>query len=185
MQAFLAEFNILREAIARRVEAQRRCLYFSIGVIGAVVSVTIQQENFLMLIGIPLILPFLYFSHREQSTSIGILSTYIKDRLAPAIRDLAGHDQVMQYERFLAPTKAKIDYHRHQVRYVFGVVPLCSLVLALLGLDFRRLDAQFVGMAVLWCCALVVTSLQMWHFTKTYTRQKAGLPDKWLESDSR
>lgn len=161
IQALLTEFEALREGIRSRVGAQRQCLYFAWTVFGAIVSVALQQQNLIILVAIPLVLPFVYVSHREQSVAIDQLAHYIRLHLGPRTRAIAGDDSVMQFESFLVPRKQETDYHLYQVRMVFWVCPLVALLVSLLGVDFSHWSSYLLGILLLYLCALLVTAWQI------------------------
>jgi hypothetical protein len=175
MQAVIAEYNQVRQAILYRVQAQRRCLYFALTVIGAIVSVTIHEKDVAMLIGIPFVLPLVFLIHREQSESIDNLKSYIRYNLEGQAKTLANNEAIMQYERFRddqeyreSETRKKnvISYHRYQVRFVFWAVPIAALLISSPAIAIDRANPKAVGILFLWLCACAVTMWQVVHYRR-------------------
>jgi hypothetical protein len=179
MQALLAEYNVIRQAIAYRLEAQRRSLFFAVTIIGAIISVTIHEGNLFMLVAIPFVLPFAYFNHREHSASMHSLKSYLRESLTNQIADLANTDGIMRYDRLLHDKESKelregnpgvLHFHQYQVAIAFWGAPIVALFLSLCGLDWNLPTGELIGFLALWVVALAVTLCQIMHLLPFYMR---------------
>jgi len=181
LQTYLTEYQGLREEILERSKTQRIIIVFALTAIGAVVSLTIQQQRPELLLAIPLILPFVLVIWCEHHHSIMKIGEYLDDHIAQKVQNLVLDEDVLSWSKFRKTPHTNTSHLLSLSMWIwlfclFGFIPTVTIVVTSPLVMPKGLPGSMPSWitVVLWCCTLASTTWSWFLLVETRRSRTIG-----------
>lgn len=174
MDALIAEFNALRQAIRSRVDAQNNRYLLFFAIIAAVLSLAVYNQFYILFIAVPYAIVFLYLKKQEDTRTINIVSDYIQKELGSRIRLITGNDSLMQFEQYIVDRRETSSLNiLYLLIDLFGfvVIPFAALIVAAFGIYYDW-SKPLIGLCILWVIAFSIITYILIRRLRLFMKDK-------------
>lgn len=171
MQAFIAEFNALRQAIRARTDAGQRFNIFIISFLGVILSLAVYNTKFLVFIIIPYVLTFLYMKKIEDDRIMDVLKIYIQDELGEQMRLLTNEDAILQFEKYIEKNRNKPGGRKLSLIsdiFIFSITPFIAIIVSVFGIDSGWHTAVYISIGLVLFITTILVAFILVHQVKRY-----------------